>query len=104
MLIVKPTLLLPAGIVTEAGTVATLVFALDRVMIAPPMGAALTAVTVPLVLLPATGAFDLITNELKLTVCAVLSDGIEMTHTPITIASRPDLYILYLPIAYSSFG
>jgi hypothetical protein len=42
----------PAGMVTLAGTVATVESLLDRVTIAPPLGAALVSVAVPWALLP----------------------------------------------------
>jgi hypothetical protein len=45
--IVKVALVEPALIVTLAGTVAALVWLLERVTTAPPLGAALLSVTVP---------------------------------------------------------
>jgi hypothetical protein len=68
VVIVKVTALLPAGISTEGGTAATLVLLLASHTVMPPVGAGTAAVTVPFVLLPQTGALDLITNEFRVTV------------------------------------
>jgi hypothetical protein len=48
----NPTVVVPAGTVTLAGTVATAVLLLDRVTTAPPAGAAALSVTVPVDVLP----------------------------------------------------
>jgi FlaG/FlaF family flagellin (archaellin) len=51
---VKVVLVLPAGTVTLAGTVATAVLPLVRVTTAPPVGAAPLKVTVPVDVAPET--------------------------------------------------
>jgi hypothetical protein len=54
---------LPAGTVTLAGTVAAAVLLLERVTTAPPVGAALLRVTVPLELFPPTTVVGLRETE-----------------------------------------
>ena len=47
VVIVKVVVVLPAGTVTEAGTVAVAVLLLDKVTVAPPVGADAARVIVP---------------------------------------------------------
>jgi hypothetical protein len=54
VLTVKVLEMLPAGTVTEAGTVATAALLLDSVTMAPPDGAGLVRVTVPVARVPPT--------------------------------------------------
>ena len=63
---VKLALIAPAAMDTLAGTVATLVLALERATTAPPLGAALVSVTVPCEVLPPVTVVGLSVREDKL--------------------------------------
>ena len=60
---VNVAVVLPAVTVTLAGTVATLVLALDNATTAPPAGAACVSVTVPVEVLPPTNVVGFNANE-----------------------------------------
>ena len=79
----------PAATVTDAGTVATLVFELVRVTTAPPVGAATERVTVPVLAAPpVTDAGDRATEDTPFSICA----------------SRPDMMIGPQPESVSQPG
>ena len=63
---VKFAVAAPAAIVTLAGTVATLVLALERATVAPPAGAALESVTVPCDELPPMTVVGLSVRDVRL--------------------------------------
>jgi hypothetical protein len=64
---VKVAVVLPAGTVTEAGTVAAAVLLLDKVTVVPPVGADVANVTVPWEEAPPVTEIGLKLKELKAT-------------------------------------
>jgi hypothetical protein len=62
-LIVKLTIVLPAGIVTDAGTEATVALLLESSTIKPPVGALTDEATVTVDVFPLTGLFGFMVKE-----------------------------------------
>src|SRR5215472_10511379 len=74
----KVPLVVPAGTVTEAGTAATAVLALVRETIAPPAGAAVRSVTVPVLGAPPTrtDGFNVIVDRAGFTTREAVTDAV----------------------------
>src|SRR6266581_2763259 len=90
VLMVKLALLAPPATVTLAGTMATDVFALDRVTTAPPEGAAPLSVTVPVDVLPPTTVEGL--RETPLTVGGGAGGGVMVSTAACEMFSRPQIF------------
>jgi len=98
VLIVKLAAMAPAGISTEAGTVATFVLLLESETITPPAGAGVVAVTLPFEVFPLTGAFGLTVKDFRLMVCATLRIETKKNQRPNAARSRPHRNRLSLAI------
>jgi hypothetical protein len=98
VLTVKLAALAPAGISTEAGTVATFVLLLESETTAPPAGAGVVAVTLPFEVFPLTGAFGLTVKDFRLMVCATLMIETKKNQRPNAARSRPHRNRLSLAI------